>query len=66
MKKKHDFYTILGLRRNASADEIRQAYFEYARRFHPDKNTAPGETELFLDIKDAYEILSNPKKALEI
>jgi Ca-activated chloride channel family protein len=57
-----DFYELLGLSRNASADEIRQAYFEYARRFHPDKNTAPGDTEFFLDIQEAYEVLSNPKK----
>ncbi len=57
-----DFYTVLGLPRNASAEDIRQAYFEAARRLHPDKNTAPGDTEFFLDIQEAYEVLSNPKK----
>ncbi|HVM71486.1 MAG TPA: VWA domain-containing protein [Anaerolineales bacterium] len=62
MEKKKDFYTLLGLRRNAAPDEIRQAYFDAARRLHPDKNIAPGETELFLDVQEAYEVLSNVKK----
>jgi Ca-activated chloride channel family protein len=62
MTKNQDFYEILGLMRNASAEDIRQAYFEAARRFHPDKNTAPGDTELFLGIQEAYEVLSNPKR----
>ncbi|HEX7621602.1 MAG TPA: VWA domain-containing protein [Anaerolineales bacterium] len=57
-----DFYTILGLTRNASAEEIRRAYFEASRRLHPDTNTAPGDTEFFLDVQQAYEVLSNPKK----
>ena len=62
MTKKRNFYTLLSLTRNASPDEIRRAYFESARRLHPDKNLAPGETELFLGIQEAYEVLSNPKK----
>jgi Ca-activated chloride channel family protein len=62
MTNKEDFYTLLGLRRNASAEDIRQAYFEAARRLHPDKNTVPGDTEIFLDSQEAYEVLSNPKK----
>jgi Ca-activated chloride channel homolog len=57
-----DFYAILGLTRNATAEEIRRAYFEASRRLHPDKNTAPGDTEFFLDVQEAYEVLSNPKK----
>ena len=59
---KQDYYTLLGLRRNASPEEIRQAYFDAARRLHPDKNIAPGETELFLGVQEAYEVLSNLKK----
>ena len=65
MTKKQDFYTLLGLRRNASAEDIRQAYFEAARRLHPDKNTVPGDTEIFLDNQEAYEVLSNPKKRVK-
>jgi len=49
MTPKQDFYKMLGLNRNASADEIRQAYFLAAQRYHPDKNTTPGDTEFFLE-----------------
>jgi DnaJ-class molecular chaperone len=59
---KQDYYSILGVPRNASPEEIRQAYFEAARHLHPDKNIAPGETELFLGVQEAYEVLSNLKK----
>ena len=59
---KQDHYAILGVFRNASQEEIKRAYFEAAQRLHPDKNVAAGETELFLDIQKAYEILSNPKR----
>ncbi len=57
-----DYYSLLGLRRNATPEEIRQAYFNAARHLHPDKNIAPGETELFLGVQEAYEVLSNLKK----
>jgi Ca-activated chloride channel homolog len=62
MTDKKDFYSLLGLRRNASPEDIRQAYFSAARKLHPDKNLSPGDTELFLGIQEAYEILTNPKK----
>jgi Ca-activated chloride channel homolog len=62
MPGKQDYYKLLGLRRDASADDIRQAYFEAALRLHPDKNVAPGDTEFFLGVQEAYETLSNPRK----
>jgi Ca-activated chloride channel family protein len=62
MPKNQDYYDLFGLPRNASQEDIRKAYFEAARRLHPDRNTAPGETEFFLDVQEAYEVLSNPKK----
>lgn len=57
-----DYYAILGVSRSASQEEIRQAYFEAAQRLHPDKNVAEGETEIFLEVQQAYETLSNPKR----
>lgn len=59
---KPDHYAVLGVFRNASQEEIKHAYFEAAQRLHPDKNVAAGETELFLEIQQAYEVLSNPKR----
>ncbi len=59
---KPDHYTTLGVFRDASPEEIKRAYFEAAQRLHPDKNVAAGETELFLEIQQAYEVLSNPKR----
>lgn len=57
-----DYYALLGLSRDATLEEIRRAYFEAAQKLHPDKNTAAGETEIFLDVQQAYELLSNPKR----
>ena len=57
-----DYYAALGVSRNASQEEIKQAYHEAAQRLHPDKNIADGETEIFLDVQQAYETLSNPNR----
>lgn len=59
---KRDHYSTLGVLRDATQDEIKRAYFDAAQKLHPDKNLAPGETELFLEIQQAYEVLSNPKR----
>lgn len=60
--KQQDYYALLGVARDASQEVIKRAYFEAAQRLHPDKNTAAGETELFLGAQQAYETLSNPKR----
>jgi Ca-activated chloride channel family protein len=57
-----DYYSLLGIPRDASQEDIKRAYFEAAQKLHPDKNTAAGETELFLDVQQAYETLSNPRR----
>ena len=60
MPPEKDYYTLLGVPRNATPDQLRRAYREAAQRLHPDKNIAPGETELFLEVGKAYETLIDP------
>ena len=57
-----DYYALLGISRDATPEEIRRAYLKAVQRLHPDKNIAPGETEVFLEVQQAYEFLSNPKR----
>ncbi len=59
---KPDYYEILGVFRDAPQEDIKRAYIVSVQRLHPDKNIAPGETELFLETQQAYEVLSNPKR----
>ncbi|MFZ5922726.1 MAG: DnaJ domain-containing protein [Chloroflexota bacterium] len=57
-----DHYSLLGIPRNATQAEIKKAYFEAAQRSHPDKHSGPGQTERFLQIQQAYEVLSDKNK----
>jgi len=57
-----NYYEVLGVSRNATPEEIRAAYREAVRRWHPDLNPAPEAHEYFLLVRQAYEVLSNPKK----
>jgi molecular chaperone DnaJ len=57
-----DLYEILGVQRDATADEIKKAYRTLAREHHPDVSSAPEAEERFKEIVGAYEILSDPQK----
>jgi molecular chaperone DnaJ len=63
MSSKRDFYEILGVGKNATADEIKKSYRKVAMQFHPDRNPGDKSAEdKFKEAAEAYEILSDPDK----
>ncbi|MHC4623945.1 MAG: molecular chaperone DnaJ [Planctomycetota bacterium] len=60
---KRDYYEVLGVSKNASADDIKRAYRRMAIKYHPDKNPDNKEAETkFKECAEAYEVLSDPEK----
>lgn len=57
-----DYYQILGVPRDASAEEIKRAFRRLAMKYHPDRNKSPEAESKFKEINEAYEVLSNPDK----
>ncbi len=55
-----DLYGILGVKPTATGEGIKRAYRRLAKRYHPDLNKGRGAKEVFLEVKEAYEVLSNP------
>ncbi|MBC8080204.1 MAG: molecular chaperone DnaJ [Gorillibacterium sp.] len=59
---KRDFYEVLGVRKDASADEIKKAYRKMARQYHPDVNKAADAESKFKEVNEANEVLSDDQK----
>jgi curved DNA-binding protein len=55
-----DYYEILGVSRDATHEQIQQAFRTLARKYHPDVNSAPGAEDRFKELNEAYHVLSDP------
>lgn len=62
MAKKRDYYEVLGISKNASTSEIKKAYFQMAKKYHPDTNKSDDAQTKFREASEAYEVLSNEEK----
>ena len=56
-----DYYEVLGVSRDATADQIQQAFRTLARKHHPDVNKDPAAEDRFKEINEAYHVLSDPE-----
>lgn len=57
-----DFYDVLGISRNATQDDIKKAFRQLSKKYHPDVNKDPEAEEKFKEINEAYSVLSDPQK----
>lgn len=62
MAEQKDPYEVLGVSKDASADEIKKAYRKLSKKYHPDLNHEPGAEEKFKEVNEAYDILGDEKK----
>ena len=62
IRKCKNYYEILGVKKEVTETELKKAYRKLALAFHPDKNKAPGASEAFKAIGNAYAVLSEPEK----
>ncbi|HTE41900.1 MAG TPA: DnaJ C-terminal domain-containing protein [Steroidobacteraceae bacterium] len=57
-----DYYTLMGVARDASQDDIKRVYRKLARKYHPDVSKEPKAEDKFKELQEAYEVLRDPEK----
>lgn len=57
-----DYYAVLGVARDATADQVKKAYRQLARKFHPDVNRTPEAAQRMSEVNEAYAVLSDPER----
>lgn len=62
MTTKRDYYEILGLPRDASAEDVKKAYRRLALEYHPDRNKSTGAADRFKEVNEAYQTLNDPER----
>lgn len=59
---KRDYYEVLGVSKSASKDEVKKAYRNLAKQYHPDRNKEAGAEDKFKEVQEAYDVLSDQPK----
>jgi molecular chaperone DnaJ len=62
LTSKRDYYEVLGVQKNASKEDIKNAYRKLALQYHPDRNKDPSAEEKFKELSEAYAVLSDDEK----
>ncbi len=60
-----NYYSIMGVSRNATSDELKRAFKDKAKKYHPDVSKAPDAHQKFIEIGEAYEVLKDPNSRRE-
>ena len=61
-QQKRDYYEVLGIAKGASSEEIKKAYRQLAKKYHPDVNKEPDAEAKFKEVQEAYDVLNDPQK----